>query len=330
MVLIAALTLFCANTATWAKSAGTTVVTEGGASEKSAKTEKPKQTKASDDCKGLKNANKDLAADTAMLSKEIRKIAADTVKLNKEIKRLAADAETLNKKVVTLRTQKDSIAKKNTELTGTINKNNNNINSLRAELQQQISLNEANKQKIEIITNSYNLKVKTFDELIRNTTIQTVHRDMTTFFEGNPNKKVLEELLDYFRVKEILNKPYKDAVGRIADAQNKLNGITAPSDSVKTLREDIDKYKECGEALRTAITAIIKLEVNKVPSGPGFDDMRKDRRKDIALIMFRYISDNPEYVKFNDLSNIVSQIIIKKDFNHEADINEFLKRLQPQ
>jgi len=222
-----------------------------------------------------------------------------------------------------------------------IEKENGNIKNTVAELERVIADNRAQndqllkdkdqskrqietyRQKIDGVTAMYR-DAKSFDELVKNSTKQTAERDMGLFEENSKEKKVLTDLRVCFSARELLEQPYNDTKIRLAKAD--LDKIDSQSDSLEALRENIGRYRDCGESLKKALAAV--SDVDKNESSNRVPEMQERKFGKIAVIMGNYMSKNYDYAKFPYLSDIVSKIMQRKGINADANIEDLQKKLQ--
>jgi peptidoglycan hydrolase CwlO-like protein len=259
----------------------------------------------------------------------------DTLALQKQIKDLRNEVSSEKQKVSDLNNNKvkeerDNLQTKVDSLITVISKLNQTIadNDKQIEKAKANSITSADKAKndgkaeaLASIVNSY--KNRPFDDLIKSSTKGSVDRDMQLVGNNPEVKPVLNDLQIYFNAQELLSEKF-DAV-KIKNAQTQLNQINRQSKLLDALKEDVDFYQNFKTALKETISKLVNLDKRK--SADGDPDIQKLKFNDIVTILTDYIYNYYDYTKYPYLSDIVLEIIKRKQPNADADITDLLIKL---
>ena len=191
------------------------------------------------------------------------------------------------------------------------------INDTQAELD---GLKEFRKQRETFGTQ---LKTKSFDDLIKSSSKESVQRDMQLIGNNTEVEQILNDLQTYFNAEELLSKKF-DAE-QIKNVQTQLSKIKRQSKLLDTLKENVDYYKDFNAALKGTIEKIVNLDKEK--SAGGDPEIQKLKRSGVSSILFDYMYNYYDYGNYSYLSNIVLEIIKRKRPNADADITDLLNKL---
>lgn len=164
---------------------------------------------------------------------------------------------------------------------------------------------------------------ESFDELIRSSTKASVVRDMQLIGNNQEAKPVLNDMQIYFNAQELLLEKF-DAV-KIRNAQMQLNQITRQSKLLNVLKENIEYYKDFNTALKETIGKLVSLDNQK--SANGDSEIQKMKFNDIVTILTDYMYNYYDYAKYPYLSDIILEIIKRKQLDADADIRDLMIKL---
>lgn len=184
--------------------------------------------------------------------------------------------------------------------------------------------NEKGKNEIlTIIINGY--KSQSFDVLLKSSTKQIVEQDLH-LCQGIPEvRQILSDMQKIFNAKELLY--FKPEVSQIKSQQIELSQIKRESVVLGKLKEIISNYQTVNDGLKEAVERIIELDKREAVSGMS-NEIRK-RKLDKILPEFSSYIFNYDF-NFSDypyLSDIILEIIKRKQPNPDADISDLLKKL---
>jgi len=191
--------------------------------------------------------------------------------------------------------------------------------------QKAIKEKESGKNEIlSIITNTY--KNKTFDSLINSSSRLSAQNDLRMLGNSSDIKPILDDLENYFSAKAAFEKKYNPAV--INEALQKLKSIAQKSDSrVSNLIEKVENYQTVHEGLIEMLDKIKKLDGKEDVAGMGEVNFQKKHYKILSEIT-KYIFDYDfNFSDYPYLSDIVLEVIKRKQPNPDADISDLLKKL---
>lgn len=341
----------CKNNAQAQKSGGADAKTEAATGEQTSKeTAKQlkdanaliaKQTKQIDDqAKQIETQKTRIDELTKLNDEQKKRIDELTKQVNEQTKRIDEQTKRVNEQSdLNARIKKENedfrtesaknkkeiadLSRKNAELEQTAAVNRQTIDSLTKERDRFRQQSEQDRRKMSEIAAYYN-EAASFDELIKNSSKHSITRD-TAFVEKNSKEgKVLNDLFTYFKAKALLEKPY-NAAG-VSGALEGLNKIKRNSELTDALKDRVEGYKECGEALRKAADDIIELD--KKERALGIPEANDEKFRKISAILCRYMYDYYTYAESPFLSGIVSQIIKIKGIDADRDIKDLRNKLK--
>jgi predicted transcriptional regulator len=139
-------------------------------------------------------------------------------------------------------------------------------------------------------------------------------------------KTVLSDLVKYFNAKELLEQKF-DAV-KIKDAQAKLSQIQQQSELLDKRKEYMENYQTFNDGLKESIEKIIKLDKSESVLGMDEEIQKQKFNKILAEISSYIFNYDFNFMDYPYLSDIVLEIIKRKQPNADADITNILKKLQ--
>jgi hypothetical protein len=252
--------------------------------------------------KKVANAEKGLAAASKKVTAlDKNKVKAERDNLQKLVDTLQADTAALNKK----------LAEKEGELAA-------------AKTEANAKIREAKEQGCaEALANVFDAYTKPFNELIKSSTPQSVERDLLLVGNNESAKKKLQDLQKYFAAKQVLSKPYSEQ--KVHTAQLQISALEQ-TELVKHLAAKLGKYKLCSDGLKDVINEILDIDRKFVGND---EDTQKTKMQDISYALTRYFYDYPSF-SFTDypcLSDIVSEIMKRKQEDANTDISDLLVKL---
>jgi len=215
----------------------------------------------------------------------------------------------------TIDDEKENYRQMGLELKETSAEQTKKINDTQAELN---GLKEFRKQRETFGTQ---LKTKSFDDLIKSSSKESVQRDRQLIGSNTEVEQILNDLQTYFNAEELLSQKFDAA--QIKNAQTQLSKIKRQSKLLDTLKENVDYYKDFNTALKGTIEKIVNFE----KMAYGDPEIQKRKFDDIVIILADYMYNYYDYENYPHLSNIVIEIIKRKKSNADADITDLLNKL---
>lgn len=173
------------------------------------------------------------------------------------------------------------------------------------------------------IVNSY--KNRQFDDLIKSSTKLSVERDRQLVGNNGEVKPILNDLSVYFNAEEWLAKKFDAAA--IKNTLTQLNQIKQKSALLDKLKDNLEYYQDFNNALKETIGNLVNLDKRKEAGDDA--EIQKLKLQEIATIfeVNKYIYNYYDYANYPHLSNIVLEIIKRKQSNADADITDLLQKL---
>lgn len=259
----------------------------------------------------------------------------DTIALQKQIKVLQKDIEKEKHEVSNLNKNKvkaerdvllnnvDSLNSLISTLNTTISDKNKQITTVKTTGEQK-ALEEKEKGKAEALASFVNFyKNQLFDDLIKSSTQESVGRDMLLVGNYPDVKEILNDLQIYFNAEELLAKKFD--VVQIKKAQMQLSQLKFQSKILEALKDNLEYYQDFSTALKETISKLVDLDNRK--SADGDSEIQKMKFNEIATELTEYMYDYYDYGNYPYLSNIVLEIIKRKQPNADADISDLLIKL---
>jgi hypothetical protein len=170
------------------------------------------------------------------------------------------------------------------------------------------------------LLNTY--KNKSFDELIKSSSITSILRDKQLIGNNTDVKQIMIDLEKYFNAEILLSNKFNGIQVNDAIAQASL--IKQQSKLVTILKDNLDNFKTFNEGLNAAIQNIIAIDKKEFVKGMS-EQVIKSKHNKILSELSKFIFDyNFNFVDYPYLSDIVLEIIKRKQPNPDADISDLL------
>jgi hypothetical protein len=278
----------------------------------------------------FKKANDSISDLHKSYKDELKKLVVEKEKLSKELVISVKKVADLQKnKIITERDSLQNLVykkdKDNSKLVEKIKAKEVEIDSVKKQCEQKVLQEKENgkQEALENLVNTY--KNKPFDQLIKFSSLESVQRDILLVGDNVQVKLGLNDLLIYLKAKEQLKKKF-DA-DQIKNTQVQLNQITQKSSLINKLKEDIEKYQIFNKGLSEMLNEIIKMDINF--TGEGLDEETRTKKlnkilSEVSSYIFNY---NFNFTDYPYLSDIVLEIIKRKQPNTDAIVTDLLNKL---
>ncbi|MFN3760289.1 MAG: hypothetical protein ACK4SF_13850 [Algoriphagus aquaeductus] len=227
----------------------------------------------------------------------------------------------LNSKDLQIKQKNDTINYFNTQIIDLKNQilieRKNGVNNLA------IGKETGKKEIYDLIVNSY--RNKSFEELLKITTINSVKNDLSFLGPETEVKTVLDDLIIYFLGIETLNKKFNKL--QIQKTQSDLIKINRESLSVSQLKEKIDNYELFNDGLKKSLQKIKELDQVESVNGMSEEIVTKKMNKIINEITSFNFNYDFSFESYPYLSQIIFEVLIRKQPNPDADISDLLTKL---
>ena len=221
----------------------------------------------------------------AKLNEQLRVIEIEKSELNKTIKTLESTVGELNKNKI--KVERDNLKRKCDSLI------------IKGEI-------------LNLIIQTYN---KPLDELIINTNIKSVDRDMSIVGDKTVVYQKLVSLQKYYNSELVLNEKYNEQ--RVENALTQLKSIEQTELVIKLI-DKLSKYKLCSEGLKTTIDKILEIDKKFVAND---DYTQKTKLNDVlAEIAWYFRNYRFNFIDYPYLSEVVLEIIKLKQKDANTDI----------
>lgn len=277
-----------------------------------------------------KEANDSITNLHKSYKEELRKLVTEKEKLNKEL-------NTANKKVADLQKNKiiierdslhylvNRIKADNLKLNDKLLEKDNEITSVQKQGEQKAYQEKENGKREALANLVETYKNKPFDDLIKSSNKETIHRDIVLVGNNAEVKLVLNDLLKYFDAKEQLTKKF-DAV-QIMNTQTQLNQIKQKSILLDKLKKNVGNYQKFNDGLKVMLKKLNKID--EEIQGENMDEETRNTKitkimSEISSYIFSYDSNFTDYPYLTD---IVLEIIKSKQPNADADVTDLLRQL---
>lgn len=250
------------------------------------------------------------------------KIQTDSLKiLRNDISQLVKLRNDLNEKDIQLKSKNDSILL---------------LKSMVSDLEKQMKINNQNSiikikeekenGKNEILQGIEKTYInKSFDDVLKFSNKESVERDLELLGQASESKALLLDLINYFSFEELLIK--KVDMDQINQAQYQLSEIEHESTALENLKEKIDNYQIFSEGIKETIEKIIILDQTETVAGMPDNIQNQKLNKilsEISLYIFNY---DFKLKDFPFLSELIFEILKRKQPNPDADISDLLNKL---
>jgi len=178
--------------------------------------------------------------------------------------------------------------------------------------------------KKEILSSIVRMYQKPFDELIKSITKESVARDMQLVGNNPELKPVLNDLQIYFNALELLSEKFDSVQNK--NAQMQLRQIKRQSKLLNALKDYVGSYQNYNTALKETIIKLDSLD-NRKSANSDFI-IQKLKFNEIVTILTDYIYNYYDYAKYPYLSDIMLEIIKRKQLNADDDVTNLLIKLQ--
>lgn len=255
----------------------------------------------------------------AKLNEQLKALEFEKSELNKKIKTLESTVAELNKNKIkverdNLQAKCDSLITKVKELENLISVKDKQI-AQEKELGQQKSIQEKEKGKSEILNLIIQTYNKPLDELIINTNIKSVERDMSIVGDKTVVQQKLLSLQKYYNSEQVLNEKYSEQ--RVENALTQLKSIEQ-TELVLKLIDKLSKYKLCNDGLKTTIDKILEIDKKFVAND---EYTQKTKLNDVlAEIAWYFRNYRFNFIDYPYLSEVVLEIIKLKQNDANTDI----------
>lgn len=164
-----------------------------------------------------------------------------------------------------------------------------------------------------------------FDMLVASSSTQSVQRDMQIVGSISEIKQMLSDLETYFNAKDLLDKKFDKY--QIKLAQTKLQSIQQKSKLLDKLKNNIENYQLFHNGLKETVERLIALDGNETVTGMG-DEIQKMKFNKILTELSSYIFNYDfNFVDYPYLSDIVLEVIKRKQPDTDADITDLNSKL---
>ena len=255
----------------------------------------------------------------AKLKEQLKVIEIEKSELNKTIKSLESTVGELNKNKIkverdNLKAKYDSLIIKVEDLESLISAKDKQIAQVK-ELGLQKSIEEKEKGKSEIlnlIIQTYNIPL---DELIINSNIKSVERDMSIVGDKTVVYQKLVSLQKYYNSELVLNEKYSEQ--RVENALTQLKSIEQTELVIKLI-DKLSKYKLCNDGLKTTIDKILEIDKNFLAND---EYTQKTKLNDVlAEIAWYFRNYRFNFIDYPYLSEVVLEIVKLKQKDANTNI----------
>lgn len=263
----------------------------------------------------------------AKLNEQLKVIEIEKSELNKNIKTLESTVGELNKNKIkvewdNLQAKCDTLIIKVKELENLISAKDQQITQEK-ELGQQKSIQEKEKGKSEIL----NLIIETYNkpplnELIINTTLKSVERDMSIVGDKTVVQQKLLSLQKYFNSEQVLSEKFSEQ--KVESTITQLKSLEQ-TELVFKLIDKLSKYKLCNDGLKTTIDKILEIDKKFVAND---EYTQKTKLNDVlAEIAWYFRNYRFNFIDYPYLSEIVLEIIKLKQKDANTDIANLKEKM---
>jgi len=262
--------------------------------------------------------------------RQIKQLVKDTANLNKDIRNLSKQNNTLdslNKHLLLRGVEREDLHKQQ------IQEKNNQIQ------QHQLQTKDNEKRINQFIQDTIRLNKEIRDHKKRFENLDSLHKQLildTAIInkqcrELKQAKLELENDLSnlkiYFRAESLLTQQFNSAhIRNTLEQLDKIEIRPQLQARFMELRRRLRDYNRLNNGLRHTINEINKLD--QIQAGGSQNSPAKQMKlKEILFILGQYMYNNYAYVNNPYLSDIVTQILIRKYENADAPIMDLLERL---
>lgn len=170
-----------------------------------------------------------------------------------------------------------------------------------------------------------NYKNRTFDDLIKSSTQQSILNDKQILGPSKELGPLLSDLEKYFSIKKLFQSKFNNA--NIEDAQKQFNLIELESSSIDKLKNKVENYQALNDGLRETIERIITLDGQELVVSMSKETQNKKLSKILIEISYYIFNYDINLLDYPYLSDVLFEIIKRKTPNPDADISDLLIKL---
>jgi hypothetical protein len=174
------------------------------------------------------------------------------------------------------------------------------------------------------LINTY--KNKSFDDLIYSSSITSLLLDKQLIGNNSDVKQIIIDLETYFNAEKLLSNKFN--ISQVKNVLSQLALIKQQSKLVTTLKDNLSNFKTFNDGLNTSIQNIIAIDKKEIVKGMSPQVVNSKLNKilsELAKFIFDY---NFNFVDYPYFSDIVLEIIKRKQPNPDADISDLLKKTE--
>jgi hypothetical protein len=275
----------------------------------------------SDELKNLRITSEDK-------EESIKKYELENKKLEKENKTCRTDLEKLEKYRAEIGIHESQMKQKSDSIT-VLSKSVSDKEKLLLDEKKrsvQIAILEKENGKNEALASVIKTyKNQSFENLIKSSTQLSVRRDSELLGVNSEVKPIIEDLMKYFSSKDIFEHKYDPL--KIKYAQDQIKTIYQKSESIENINELVENYQTVNEGLKEVIERIIALD-NRESVIELSKEVRNQKFNKIMTEISAYVFDYDfNFSDYPYLSEVVLEILKRKQPNPDADISDLLKKL---
>ncbi|NLO69349.1 MAG: hypothetical protein GX102_00015 [Porphyromonadaceae bacterium] len=166
---------------------------------------------------------------------------------------------------------------------------------------------------------------KPFDDLIKFSSKESVQRDIQLLGNNQELTPFLDDLQLYFNAIEFL--AMKFDVDQIKNAQAQLNQIKQNSVMLDKLKGTISNYQTFNDGLKETLNKIVTLDQRESVAGMGHEIQNLKFNKILYELSGYIFNYDFNFLDYPYLSEIVLEIIKRKQPNPDADVADLLNKL---
>ncbi len=174
------------------------------------------------------------------------------------------------------------------------------------------------------LVNTY--KNKSFDDLVKSSSTVSLQRDKQLIGNNTEISQIITDLETYFNAEELLSNKFNSA--QVSNYLSLLALIKQQSKLVVTLKDNLGNFKIFNEGLNTAIKNIFIIDTKEFVKGMDEQIVKAKLNKilsELSIFIFNY---NFNFVDYPYFSDIILEIIKRKQPNPDADISDLLKKIE--
>jgi hypothetical protein len=180
--------------------------------------------------------------------------------------------------------------------------------------------NEKGKQ--EVLNQIIKTYSKPFDELLKNSTLKSVERDMSIVGDKTEVQQKFLNLQKYFNSELVLSDKFNEQ--KVENAKTQLTSIEQ-TELVLKLTDKLSKYKLCNDGLKTTIDKILEIDKQFVAND---EYTQKTKLNDILSELAWYFRNYRfNFTEYPYLTEIVLEIIKLKQKDANTDIANLKDKL---